>query len=80
MNILLTGAAGQLGCELQPLLSRHGRVVSTDRSTPGSAGRDWVGLDIGNAGKLEVLLNRLQPELIVNTAAYTAVDFSRIGP
>jgi len=80
MNILLTGAAGQLGCELQPLLSRHGRVVSTDRSTPESAGRDWVGLDIGNAGKLEVLLNRLQPELIVNTAAFTAVDLAESDP
>ncbi len=80
MNILLTGAAGQLGCELQPLLATHGRVVATDRRPPKTAGRDWVGLDIGNAGKLEVLLNRLRPELIVNTAAYTAVDLAESDP
>ena len=80
MNILLTGAAGQLGCELQPLLSAHGRVVATDRSTPKTQGKDWSGLDIGNTGKLEVLLNRLRPELIVNTAAYTAVDMAESDP
>lgn len=80
MNILLTGAAGQLGCELQPLLGAHGRVITTDRSTPKSAGSDWVGMDIGNAGKLEVLLNRLRPGLIVNTAAYTAVDSAESDP
>ena len=80
MNILLTGAAGQLGCELQPLLSAHGRVVATDRSTPKTHGKDWSGLDIGNTGKLEVLLNRLRPDLIVNTAAYTAVDMAESDP
>lgn len=76
MNILLTGAAGQLGCELQPLLSAHGRVVATDRGPSKEADKNWVSLDIGKSGKLEVLLNRLRPELIVNTAAYTAVDLA----
>jgi len=80
MNILLTGAAGQLGSELRPLLSTHGRVVATDCITPGAAGKDWVELDMGNDGKLEVLLNRLRPGLIVNTAAYTAVDQAEADP
>jgi len=80
MNILLTGAAGQLGSELLPLLSAFGRVVATDRFTPDTAAADWVGLDIRNAGELESLLNRLRPELIVNTAAYTAVDQAETEP
>ena len=80
MNILLTGAAGQLGSELIPLLSAHGSVTATDRSTPAKPVANWVELDISNAGKLEVLLNRLRPALIVNTAAYTAVDQAETAP
>ena len=81
MNIFLTGAAGQLGNELLPLLSAIGNVVATDlRTPPGASKQDWVGMDISNAGKLETLLNRLRPELIVNTAAYTAVDQAESNP
>ena len=74
MNILLTGAAGQLGTELLPLLSARGRVTPTDRSTPATVSENWLELDISDGGKLELLLNRVKPELIVNSAAYTAVD------
>ena len=74
MNILLTGAAGQLGSELLPLLSARGRLTATDRNRPVARAKDWVGLDISNGSELESLLNRIQPELIVNAAAYTAVD------
>jgi dTDP-4-dehydrorhamnose reductase len=74
MNILLTGAAGQLGSELFPMLSARGRVTATDRSKPSRVVGNWMELDVSDGGKLEHLLNDLQPELIVNTAAYTAVD------
>ena len=80
MNILLTGAAGQLGSELLPLLSRRGNLTVTDRSKPVSATANWVEMDIGNGPQLEVLLKRLQPALIVNTAAYTAVDQAEADP
>jgi len=80
MKILLTGAAGQLGTELLPLLTARGNVTATDRSRPASAVENWVELDISNGGRLEVLLNRLQPGLIVNTAAYTAVDQAETDP
>ena len=74
MNILLTGAAGQLGSELLPLLSARGRLTATDRSKPATVAKNWVEMDISDGSKLESLLNRFQPGLIVNAAAYTAVD------
>ena len=74
MNILLTGAAGQLGTELLPLLSARGRVTATDRTTPGGALGNWLELDICDGSGLERLLDSLRPDLIVNAAAYTAVD------
>ncbi len=74
MNILLTGAAGQLGSELLPLLSARGNLTATDRSKPASAMENWVQLDISNERELDKLLNRIKPGLIVNAAAYTAVD------
>ena len=80
MNILLTGAAGQLGSELLPLLSGRGNLTATDRSKHVSSTVNWVEMDIGNGAQLEALLNRLQPALIVNTAAYTAVDQAEADP
>ncbi len=80
MNILLTGAAGQLGSELTDLLSDHGRLIATDRFVPATASDNWVEMDICDSGRLEDLLNCLKPGLIVNTAAFTAVDLAESEP
>ncbi len=63
-TILLTGAAGQLGFELQRTLSAHGEVTACDRRT----------LDLGDRDAIVNSVRSLRPHLIVNAAAYTAVD------
>jgi len=75
MNILLTGASGQLGQELLPQLQRLGPVTQVDRMVePGSSGA--IKQDLGDLGRVEILLNRTRPDIIVNAAAYTAVDLA----
>ena len=64
LSILLTGADGQLGTELTPLLSRCGDVVATDLAQ----------LDLANPDAIVAAMRGLKPDLIVNAGAYTAVD------
>ena len=74
MKILLTGAAGQLGQELLPLLEGLGDVVSVDRQFTGPQSTNRMGQDLSDLNRVEILLNRMQPDLVVNACAYTAVD------
>ncbi len=64
MKILISGGRGQLGHDVTTLLSEKHEVIS--------CGSDE--LDIGNRKMVEQLVARHQPEVIVNCAAYTAVD------
>jgi len=75
MNILLTGAAGQLGQELLPRLQQLGQVTQVDRTVaPGAVSTLVQNLD--DLGRVEILLNRVRPDIVVNAAAYTAVDLA----
>ncbi len=64
MKILLLGAGGQLGRELKRSLAPLGEVVGCDRSQ----------LDLTDADALCQRIRAERPALIVNAAAYTAVD------
>lgn len=66
ISIVLTGANGQLGQTLQRTLAQHGNVQLHALSRQE--------LDIANESALDACLNRLQPDVIINAAAYTAVD------
>jgi len=67
-TILLLGPNGQVGWELRRTLAPLGRLVTAAR-----AGADET-LDLLRPGEARALLERLRPDLVVNAAAYTAVD------
>jgi dTDP-4-dehydrorhamnose reductase len=69
MKILLLGKGGQVGWELQRSLSVLGEVVALDRH----GDKDLCG-DLTNLRGLAETVRRVQPGIIVNAAAYTAVD------
>jgi len=64
MRILLTGVSGQVGGALLSRLSGGARVIAADRGM----------LDFARPQALAAALDRLEPELIINPAAYTDVD------
>jgi len=70
-NIMLLGASGQLGQELLAQLDEVARVTAVDRE---AGGEDAIELDLSNLKDVEDLLNRVHPEVVINAAAYTAVD------
>jgi dTDP-4-dehydrorhamnose reductase len=74
MKILLAGASGQLGQELLPLLARQGDVTTVDCLVDAPLSPERVKMDLADLNRVEIFLNRLRPDLLVNAAAYTAVD------
>lgn len=74
MSILLLGANGQLGRELQRALAPLGTIVATTRSGVLPDGSASEVADFDQPGSLTALLDRVRPTLVVNAAAYTAVD------
>ena len=69
MKILLLGKNGQVGWELQRSLAPLGEVIALDRS-----GSDGLCGDLADLDGLVATVRKLVPDVIVNAAAYTAVD------
>jgi dTDP-4-dehydrorhamnose reductase len=63
-SILVIGARGQIGYELARLLPQHGQVVALDREQ----------LDLASEHAIRSTMRSLRPQIVVNAAAYTAVD------
>ena len=70
MNILLTGKNGQVGWELQRTLQPVGKVAAFSHA----------GLDLADAAAIRSKLDEVRPNVIVNAAAYTAVDKAESEP
>jgi len=63
-KILLTGKGGQVGSELHCFLPTLGDLVAPDRRE----------LDLLDPDSIRLVVRNIRPQLIVNAAAYTAVD------
>src|SRR5712671_3359591 len=63
-SILLTGKSGQLGSELLRSLPRLGEVIAPDRNE----------LDLRDPETIRLVMRDVKPQLVINAAAYTAVD------
>jgi dTDP-4-dehydrorhamnose reductase len=70
LRILLTGRNGQVGWELQRALPVLGQVIGTDRTT----------LDLTEPDAIRQAVREARPDVIVNAAAYTAVDKAESEP
>ena len=74
-RILLLGCNGQVGWELQRALAPLGELLACDFDTPGELKADFA-----DPAALAALVRRVQPRLIVNAAAHTAVDKAESEP
>ena len=68
LKILLFGTNGQVGWELQRSLSPLGEVIALDRRSTGMCG------DLTDLSGINDTVRQVVPDVIVNAAAYTAVD------
>jgi dTDP-4-dehydrorhamnose reductase len=69
MKVLLLGADGQVGSRLREQLGPVGELLALGR-----AGQDGLCGDLTQADALRDTVRRVQPDVVVNAAAYTAVD------
>jgi dTDP-4-dehydrorhamnose reductase len=70
LKILLIGRNGQVGWELARLLPAHGELRATARED----------LDLADADAVRRVVREARPQLVVNAAAYTAVDKAESEP
>ena len=80
MKILLLGANGQIGFELARSLAPLGELVCATRSGTLSGGASCIAADFSQPQSLLAALNAAQPAIVVNAAAYTAVDRAEDEP
>ncbi len=70
MKIFLTGSNGQVGFELKNKLRALGDVIATDREE----------LDLTDLNAIRTFIDQTKPDIIINPAAYTAVDKAESEP
>lgn len=74
MKILVLGANGQVGHELRRSLAPMGEIVASTRSGVLPDGGTCEVADFDQPDTLVNLVERIAPDIVVNAAAYTAVD------
>jgi dTDP-4-dehydrorhamnose reductase len=71
MKVIVTGAKGQLGTDLVHLLANRGYEVY-------GYGREE--LDITNFNQVKQVISKINPDIVIHTAAYTKVDLAESEP
>jgi dTDP-4-dehydrorhamnose reductase len=79
MRILLLGKNGQVGWELQRALAPLGELIALDRQLTDWRGHTVLG-DLSQPEALDAAVDHIAPSVIVNAAAYTAVDKAESEP
>ena len=69
-RLLIVGATGQVGRELQRSFAGYAAIAAVDREI----------VDLGAPQQIRALVERTQPDIIINAAAYTAVDRAESEP
>ncbi|MGB5596190.1 MAG: NAD(P)-dependent oxidoreductase, partial [Crocosphaera sp.] len=69
-KILLSGSDGQVGQELQTTLTTLGEVIAVNRQR----------MDLTSPENIRKVITEVQPDIIINAAAYTAVDKAESEP
>jgi dTDP-4-dehydrorhamnose reductase len=69
-RILIVGNAGQLGRELESIFAGVGPIIAVDRES----------VDLADVDQTRALVRHAEPDLILNAAAYTAVDRAESEP
>ena len=80
MKLLVLGAAGQVGVELLRSLAPLGEVVAATRSSHLADGAACLNADLADTVSLVTALDEARADVIVNAAAYTAVDRAEDEP
>jgi len=80
VNVLLFGGNGQVGQALLRTLAPLGTLVATTRSGALPDGSPCEVADFDDPASLPGLLDRIGPDVVVNAAAYTAVDRAEGDP
>ena len=70
MKILLTGKTGQIGEELNNIVGDLGNLITVDKEQ----------LDLSKPNSIEPVILDIKPDIIINPAAYTAVDKAEEEP
>jgi dTDP-4-dehydrorhamnose reductase len=63
-RVLILGASGQLGTELQRSFAGYGEIIAVTRAN----------LDLAHLDQTRTLIRKINPNILLNAAAYTAVD------
>lgn len=79
-SLLVTGASGLLGRRLLDAEWSGDRVVGTYYSTPIESGHEAVRLDVRDAEAVERVVERVDPDVVVHSAAATSVEACEDDP